>query len=192
MAYTRNLDDTIPLGSAQVSGGDDALRALAKDLKERLTSTFVDPNADPMVLKTASLPASGGGVLIIPGTQLQPHMDDDDIEYHEDYWRSDNNANFYATAGFWLPAGNKITLVEVLGDKAAAANFDTKLWSVNFGTGLATLVTSFNRAAAGIGITASGALAETTADDKFFNVQVVAGGGGNFRVYAVRITYVPV
>ena len=191
MAYTRNLDDTIPLGSAQVSGGDDALRALAKDLKERLTSTFVDPNADPMVIKSTSLPATTGGILIIPGTALQPHFDDDDIEYHEDYWRSDNNANFYATAGFWLPAGYKITLIEVLGDKAAAANFDTKLWIVDFTTGVPTLVTTVNRSAAGIGISASGALSQNTGNDKFFNIQVVATGGGNFRVYGFRITYVP-
>jgi len=192
VAYTRNLDDTIPQGSAQISGGDDALRALAKDLKERLTSTFVNPNADPLVLKSTSLPASAGGKLIIPGTGLQPHLDDDNIEYHEDYWVSDTNPNFYATVGFWLPAGNRITLIEVLGDKNTAVSFDTKLWAINFGSGIPTLITTVVRAAAGIGISASGALAETTADDKFFNIQVVQGGVGSFRVYAFRITYVPV
>lgn len=194
MAYTRNLDDTIPLGSAQVSAGDDALRALAKDLKERLTSTFTDPNADPMVIKATSVPAAGGGILIIPGTGLQPHFDEDDIEYHEDFWRSDNNPNFYATVGFWLPTGFKITLLEVLGDKTVHASFDTKLWSVNFGTGIATNVVVVNRAVAGIGISASGALAEDTGSNKFFNIQVNSAGGGavGFRVYGFRITYVPV
>lgn len=193
MAYTRNLNSGVPLGSAQVSGGDDSIRALALDLQERLVATFVDPNADPMVIKDTSLPAAAGGILIIPGTALQPAHDEDDVEYHEDFYRADNNVGSFATAGFWLPAGNRITLIEVLADKFAAASFDTKLWAVDFTTGVASLITTVNHATAGIGVTPSGALAELTGNDKFFQIQVEAGGAaGFFNVYAFRITYVQV
>lgn len=54
MAYTQTIDEATPAGTDNASTADDQLRALKRDIKERLNSVFVDYNADPLVLKSTT------------------------------------------------------------------------------------------------------------------------------------------
>jgi len=74
MAYVQaTINSTDPVNSEAVSTGASRIRDLAAAVKERLASAFVDVNADPMVLKPASLPAVvagwsvGGGFTVSSG-----------------------------------------------------------------------------------------------------------------------------
>jgi len=58
MAYTQAFDTTNPGNAEVVSQGAARIRALARDVRERLAATFVNVDADPLVLRATSLPAS--------------------------------------------------------------------------------------------------------------------------------------
>lgn len=55
MAYTAAMDETTPAGTDAAATADDQLRALKRDIKERLHSFFVDWNTDPLVAKDGAI-----------------------------------------------------------------------------------------------------------------------------------------
>lgn len=59
--YTQNIDETTPAGTEDAKTADDQLRALKRDIKERLNSFFVDYNTDPLRMKSGvAIDAEGG------------------------------------------------------------------------------------------------------------------------------------
>lgn len=55
MAYADPLDQTAPAGSDDRRFGDDTIRQHIRAIRQRLSSIFVDIDADPMVLKDATV-----------------------------------------------------------------------------------------------------------------------------------------
>lgn len=51
MAYADPLDETAPAGNTKAKLGDDAIRTHIRAIRQRLSSIFVDIDADPLVLK---------------------------------------------------------------------------------------------------------------------------------------------
>jgi hypothetical protein len=64
MAYTQNIDETTPAGSDDAKTADDQIRALKRDIKERLNSFFIDANADPLRIKDLLVLTGTTGVYI--------------------------------------------------------------------------------------------------------------------------------
>ena len=65
MTYSGNLDPTTPGQGSFARLGAAAIRALTLALQERLASVYVDPNADPLVIKpgTVNIAALKSGVV---------------------------------------------------------------------------------------------------------------------------------
>lgn len=57
MAYVDPLDPLTPAGSDGIVNGDDRIRELKRALIQRLSTVFVDTNADPLQLKTTAIGA---------------------------------------------------------------------------------------------------------------------------------------
>lgn len=55
MPYSGTIDPATPAFDGDAGQGDDQLRALKRDILERLNSFFVDANADPLVPKEGDL-----------------------------------------------------------------------------------------------------------------------------------------
>jgi hypothetical protein len=60
MAYTQDIDPATPAGGANAHTADDQIRALKRDIIERLESIFRDANEDPLVFDAAYFPDESG------------------------------------------------------------------------------------------------------------------------------------
>ncbi len=74
MTYTRDFDVTTPADGDLLSAGDDSIRDFKVDVEERLASAYVDINADPMVPKDESIPATALKSGSISFAQLDPSL----------------------------------------------------------------------------------------------------------------------
>lgn len=198
MAYTRNWDNTSPAGSAQISGGDNAIRAMKEDIDERLSSVFEDIDADPLVLKSTVVGSIGAGTkkMVISGGFFQPSADEDDTSYQGRSMVSDNSGDRQLFAPVLLPVGAMITEVEVLWDKRTLSGVQCTLRVVDFDTALGEAdVVQIINTTAGVQLTPTGGMApyEVLADTYLYIVTEPTTAGlldaDRYTLYGVRITY---
>lgn len=198
MVFTRNWDSTTPAGSAQISAGDDAIRALKVDLEERMASVFEDIDADPLVLKASVIGAIGAATkkLVISGSLFQPVDDEDDVSYQGRSMVSDDGGSRELFAAVQLPVGVTITEIEVLWNKRTLSGIQCTLVEVEFATTLAeTDVAVVTNTTAGVQLTDTGGMApyEVTADTYLYLVVEPTTAGlldsDRFTLYGVRLTY---
>lgn len=93
MAYTNPaIDLTSPADTDLASHGDDEIRAIKRDLKERLETFFEDIDADPLVMKT-----SVNGTTLKSGLiAARPNPPDSTF-----YWATDENILYIDEGGAW-------------------------------------------------------------------------------------------
>src|SRR4051812_3650311 len=89
MAYTQTWDaayNNTPAGGAQLSGGDDSIRNLKRDLYERLTKIMTDINADPPTLLASVLGTIGAQTnrFMLFGPHIFEGRNDEDDTVHQD------------------------------------------------------------------------------------------------------------
>src|SRR3990167_10855283 len=81
MAYTQNIDEATPAGSAAANTADDELRAVKRDFKERLESVFEDVDNDPLqmkvVEKTLVIPAFAPANCVVSGLGASTYNEQD-------------------------------------------------------------------------------------------------------------------
>jgi hypothetical protein len=188
MAYTRNWDSTTPAGSAQLSAGDDAIRALKEDLEERFATLVDDIDADPWVLKEDQVGTIGskvGKTLTLGPHILQPRQDEHDIEYQLNYVQFDGTETQQGT--FQLPPDVTITGFEAFVDPFSGVTVTVTLYKTNITTGVVADIAAVTRSSAGIGPTSDpGVLAEVVHADQAYCIKMVGNG---CRAYGFRITY---
>ena len=197
MAYSRSWDITSPAGSGQVSGGDDAIRAMKEDIEERLESIFEDIDDDPLEFKPSvigSIGAKTGKTLIIPAEAFTPTEDDDDVTWFDQYVQSDNSGDREMKAPVILPPGVTITKIEFLWNKQTLAGLRGELLSVDFDTGVAlnTVAGPFDETGAGVVLTDSGAMSYVIDPDLIYKIRIKPTSlvtADRVVIYGVRITY---
>src|SRR4051812_30977592 len=127
MAYTQTWDaayNATPAGGAQLSGGDDAIRDLKRDLYERLTKILADINADPPTLLASVLGTIGAQTNRI--MSFGPHtfdaVNDNDDTDHQSSYLGMNSTGLTFNGSIYLPHGITIMKLEASMDKQAAAD----------------------------------------------------------------------
>lgn len=198
MAYTRNWDIASPAGSAQISGGDDAIRAMKEDIEERIESIFEDIDADPLEFKPSVIGAIGsktGKTMIIPSTAFVAEEDEDDYTYFDQYMQSDNSGSRVLKAPLILPPGVIITEIEYLWNRdGALAGQRGELYGMDFDTGVAlnAAISTTEETNAGIQLTSSGAMSHEVDPDRVYFIRLEPTSiisGGRLIIYGVRVTY---
>lgn len=163
MAYTQTWDpayNATPAGAAQLSGGDDSIRNLKRELYERLLTLVNDINADPLTLQSATLGTIGahtGHVMVFGGNIFEAVNDDDDTR-HEDsgFEHQDNGQTSYAN--LYLPNGITIQKLQASMDRSLSPDVSLELYKINYHTGAKTVLDTVVRAVGGIGLS-DGAIA---------------------------------
>lgn len=163
MAFTDTWDaafNNAPAGSAQISGGDDAIRQTRLAVFERLAAILDDPNVDPPTIKTAVLGTLGAqtGVVMAFGPHMMDAVNDEDDTRHEVDGFEHQDTGLTSFGSLYLPSGITIQKLQASMDKSLSANCTCTLFKINIHTGARTDLDAAVRAVAGIGLS-DGAIA---------------------------------
>lgn len=196
MAYARTWDSTTPQGTAQISLGDDAIRALKEDLQARLLTLVTDLDLDPLVLKPTVVGSIGSKTkqLVIPPEAFVPTEDDDDITYFDTYVQSDNSGDREMKAPVILPPGVIITEIEFVWNRQSMTGIVGELFGVGFDTGvsLGAAIASISTTAAGPQLTSTGTISHEVSADRVYKIRIKPSEVltlSRIVIYGVRITY---
>jgi len=158
MAYTYTWTTAIPAGSADPGTIDDQIRRLRAEIEERMdTITAADskwstssPSQD-IGLELGATSALTGVEVYFGHEILQPHTDDDDVEYNELYFRMDNNDTWTYQGHLALPVGSTLTGFEAIVDLQGTTSIDIALKYRTFTVAPSvSQISSVNVTAAGI------------------------------------------
>lgn len=191
MAYTRTpWDPTTPAGSAQVSAGDNEIRAIKQDILERLESFFEDIDADPLVPKASAIDA----LTVVTGKKLiiGPHSgnftaDNDEWARSDTYVWADLSGPAFRRE-IPLPVGCTITNIKVYVERVLGTSIECKIKSVTLGvTPVSADEWAVTETDAGIQEVDSGVLSLEILDTKHYFLQV--NGNDTYRFYSAIVTY---
>jgi len=199
MPYTNAVfDPAAPVGSSQLSAGDNAIRAAKLDIKERMETLVEDFDANPLALiagLVGTIGAVAGKKMLIASDAFVPEEDQDDWTYFNDYVQTDDSGTRVLKAPVILPPGAIITEIEYLWTRDGAL---TGQYGVLCATDF-DVATAFNElffveeAGAGVKLTSTGATSILIEDNKLYKILVrplVAGALiGRVQLFGVRITY---
>ena len=116
MAHTNTWDETDPAATGQLSSGDDAIRQLKLDIRERMND-ILDTGGkwtdDPIAL---DLSATGirTGVVLYYGPTMFRTISNEDFNITDLYYESDDESNKYIYLDLNIPVGAKIQSVNAM------------------------------------------------------------------------------
>jgi hypothetical protein len=189
MTYTREWDESKPLGSEAAKNIDDILRAFKVDIRERMNSFIDDWTADPVVLQsglvtevtTIPFPAFISSTPAIVAVHQNEHV----------VCPFDAVMN----AAVPLPVGRTITKVDFLTDIDSCPGVTLSLVSYE-PTPVVTPTVEFTvtDSTSGENTNSSGTLAVVGAPYRWVYIQVHAtggSGGDTFKIFGAQITTIP-
>jgi hypothetical protein len=195
MPYTNaTFDPAVPAGSSQLSAGDDSVRTLKLDIKERLETLVVDFDDDPLEILPGVIagltPPHVGRKKIIPFSSFIYGRSDEVNIYNSNVAQSDDTGrSFFASVD--LPHGSIIKEVEVIWNRAVNVSLQLEVFSVTFDAAVTrSSIVIVTETGAGIQLSSSGPLSYAITEDETIAIEVTPPSAGEiFLIYAVRITY---
>lgn len=191
MSYTNTWSDTRPLGSGQANTADDEIRTLRLDLHERMEAIFENWTADPLVVKQSAFGNATGKVLTIHGTAFVVEPSETASLNYDDNGVT-NVSNLAQPIRAWvpLPSGVVITNINWVVSNGDAGATSLILGALTHGIALSVeTLSSLASSVSGVSAVDSGVIALTTIAGKAYFLKADRGGGAEFGVHSVQITY---
>lgn len=197
MAYADGaIDVNAPADSDDLSNGDDEIRKFKRQVRDRLATLVVDPDADPLALKPTGVTGAITGLkrIITASAFLNDlHAKENVLDNGNGQITGFVGNDMFADLGPFIPNGCTIKLLEWIIDKDSASSVDASLRRKQFANGNpaeSTLSTS-NISVAGTDIVASSALAHVVDENYGYYLRLHGNGssGQSYRVYGCRVTF---
>jgi hypothetical protein len=192
MPYTNAWNTTDPSGSVAANTIDTEIQKLRLQLQERVFALLFNTpyTADPLTLLDNITGKKDSKTITFAPFSLNTVETDDDVNWSDDYFLSDDGPNHTIRINCPLPVGVTITKVEWLVDRGGSLTVSCDLMEMNFAATPAAAVSVANASTAGAGaaiVEASGLSIEVGANDYYY--AKLTGSAGRFKFYGVRITY---
>ena len=196
MPYTNAWNTTDPAGSAAANTIDTEIQKLRLQMQERVFAQLFEPAVpgvytdDPLPLKDVIIGKKVGKTITFGSFSATLVETDDDVNWSDDFFLSDDGPNHTVRLNCPLPVGVTVTKVEFLVDKFSSGTVTCTLMKGSFAATpaspsvAATAIVSI----AGAAIVDSGVVAVTVDANDYCFAKLV-GSSGRFKFYGVRITY---
>jgi len=197
MPYTA-WNETTPAGASAVSAGDDAIRSLKVQIRERMNDILAAGGQwdvdDPILLSTTAIGVRTGVEIFFSHHLMVSQDSTDNFLWGEGYWTSDISNGKMSFMPISLPVGSVIQSVNVLINRGGTTSIDIGLF---YNTHSVTPATTQSTGAAltawaGTGLTdlvVGTAMAHTVAADRYYYMKFTKNGGTfPFLLYGVKIT----
>lgn len=194
MAFTRGWNNATPAGTRAANEIDDAIREFKVDISERLISKIFNsmPNTTPeadLVVQPSILGNVTGKIMIFGAHILQNRQDEHDTQHQDNYTQLDIGETMNGC--LILPPSIVITAFDATVDRQLSGTFTVEVNSINYLTGVATLIATCTRTANGVGLTTLGvnSFPYTLSNNEWISIHAVCSGSFHARFYGCRVTY---